>query len=253
MSKICRFFSVMVTLLLMLMIGSPWVHAQMKTPDTSSLNSSITQASSSQQPHPFPFPPVIYPNVNKYLIENHIPPAHTVKDRRMNTLPKLSYKEGTYKGIIIHEVGEDNRTLPQWVDRMYATYNKAFVHAFVDANEIHLTAPEQFYVWGAGKKANPYFYQIELVRTYTFKDFAQSVNNQAWLAAYMLKKNGLKPTLADDHHGQGTIISHNAVREYWGGTTHVDPISYYAQWGYDMHQFLDLVRYHYQNLPSDKS
>lgn len=42
MSKICRFFSVMVTLLLMLMIGSPWVHAQMKTPDTSSLNSSIT-------------------------------------------------------------------------------------------------------------------------------------------------------------------------------------------------------------------
>ena len=41
---------------------------------------------------------------------------------------------------------------------------------------------------GAGAKANPYFYQIELVRQYTFEDFAKSVNNQAWLAAYMLKQ-----------------------------------------------------------------
>lgn len=56
----------------------------------------------------------------------------------MNTLPKLPYKYGTYKGVVIHEVGEDNRTLQQWVDRMYDTYNTAFVHAFVDNKEFIL-------------------------------------------------------------------------------------------------------------------
>lgn len=234
----------------MLIIASPQIQAQSNSPHITSPNASqsTTLETSLQQSNPFPFPPIIYPNVNKYLIENHIPPAYIVRDARMETLPKLPYKLGTYKGVIIHEVGEDNRTLSQWVDRMYATYDKAFVHAFVDANEIHLTASSKYYVWGAGKKANPYFYQIELVRSYTFKDFAQSVNNQAWLAAYMLKKNGLKPSLADDNHGEGTIISHNAVRKYWGGTTHVDPIGYYAQWGYDMHQFMELVQYHYDHM-----
>jgi N-acetylmuramoyl-L-alanine amidase len=33
--------------------------------------------------------------------------------------------------------------------------------------EIHLTAPSEYYVWGAGKATNPYFYQIEVVRAYT--------------------------------------------------------------------------------------
>jgi N-acetylmuramoyl-L-alanine amidase len=46
--------------------------------------------------------------------------------------------------------------------------------------------------------------------------FARSVNNQAWLAAYMLKQNGLTPSFADKNKGIGTIISHNAVRQYWG-------------------------------------
>ena len=55
---------------------------------------------------------------------------------------------------------------------------------------------------GAGPKANPYFYQIELVRMYNFEDFAKSVNNQAWLAAFMLKQNGITPTLADTNEGK---------------------------------------------------
>ena len=50
-------------------------------------------------------------------------------------------------GVVIHEVGEDNRPLQVWVDRMYETYTRAFVHAFVDNNEIHLTAPAEYYVW----------------------------------------------------------------------------------------------------------
>lgn len=131
---------------------------------------------------------------------------------------------------------------------MYATYNTAFVHAFVDNQEIHLTAPSKYYVWGAGPKANPYFYQIELVRMYNFEDFAKSVNNQAWLAAFMLKQNGITPTLADTNEGKGSVISHNAVSRYWGGTDHVDPYEYYARWGYDMQQMYELIKYYYDNM-----
>ncbi|PCF84960.1 peptidoglycan recognition protein family protein [Staphylococcus intermedius] len=208
--------------------------------------------SQSQQKHPQSsvqnMPPIPYPDVNQYIIKNHIQHAPVVKDSRMNTLPKIPYKYGTYIGVVIHEVGEDNRTLQQWVDRMYATYNTAFVHAFVDANEIHITAPSNYIAWGAGKEANPYFYHIEVVRMYSFDDFARSVNNQAWLAAYMLKQQNIEPTLADDQAGVGSIISHYAVSKYWGGTTHTDPIAYYHRWNYSMEQFFELVKHHYEQM-----
>lgn len=49
--------------------------------------------------------------VNQYIIKNHLQHSHVVNDPRMNTLPKLEYKEGTYIGVVIHEVGEDHRSL----------------------------------------------------------------------------------------------------------------------------------------------
>ncbi|HAR5909602.1 TPA: autolysin [Staphylococcus pseudintermedius] len=194
------------------------------------------------------FPPIPYPDVNQYIMKNHIPHSPVVKDVRMNTLPKIPYKYGTYIGVVIHEVGEDDRTLPQWVDRMYRTYDRAFVHAFVDEKEIRLTAPSNYLAWGAGKQANPYFYHIELVRVYSFDDFARSVNNQAWLAAYMLKQQNIEPTLADDQEGVGSVISHYAIMKYWGGTTHTDPIAYYNRWNYNMEKFFELVKYHYEQM-----
>src|SRR5699024_10275984 len=78
-----------------------------------------------------------------------------------------------------------------------------------------------------------------------FDEFAKSVNNQAYLTAEMLKQNGLKPSLADNNEGTGTVISHNAISEYRGGTDHTDPINYFSQWGYDMDQFYKLVEKHY--------
>ncbi|HAR6143390.1 TPA: autolysin [Staphylococcus pseudintermedius] len=194
------------------------------------------------------FLPIPYPDVNQYIMKNHIPHSPVVKDTRMNTLPKIPYKYGTYIGVVIHEVGEDDRTLPQWVDRMYRTYDRAFVHAFVDEKEIRLTAPSNYLAWGAGKQANPYFYHIELVRVYSFDDFARSVNNQAWLAAYMLKQQNIEPTLADDQEGVGSVISHYAIMKYWGGTTHTDPIAYYNRWNYNMEKFFELVKYHYEQM-----
>ncbi|MEX6015250.1 LysM peptidoglycan-binding domain-containing protein [Mammaliicoccus sciuri] len=64
----------------------------------------------------------------------------------------------------------------------------------------------------------------------------------------MLKQNGLKPSLADNNQGSGTIISHNAISRYWGGTVSSlnSFVGYFNQWGYNMNQFYELVNKHFK-------
>ncbi|PHK48566.1 peptidoglycan recognition protein family protein [Staphylococcus edaphicus] len=189
-----------------------------------------------------------YQDVNTYIANNNIKPAQIVQDGRINNLPKYNYKSGKFIGVVIHETANPNSTIEGEVNYMYNNYNSAFVHAYASSDKIIQTAPSNYLAWGAGANANPYFYQIELTRSNTFDGFAKSVNNQAYLAAKMLKQNGLAPSLADNNQGTGTIISHNAVSQYWGGTDHSDPVGYFNQWGYNMNQFYSLVQKHYKAL-----
>ncbi|MGW7889333.1 peptidoglycan recognition protein family protein [Staphylococcus xylosus] len=189
-----------------------------------------------------------YQDVNTYIANNNIKPAQIVQDSRINNLPKYNYKSGKFIGVVIHETANPNSTIEGEVNYMYNNYQSAFVHAYASSDKIIQTAPSDYLAWGAGANANPYFYQIELTRSNTFDGFAKSVNNQAYLAAKMLKQNGLAPSLADNNQGTGTIISHNAISQYWGGTDHADPVSYFNQWGYNMDQFYSLVQKHYKEL-----
>jgi len=43
-------------------------------------------------------------------------------------------------------------------------------------------------------------------------------------------------------------MSHNDVSKKWGETTHTDPVGYFANWGYSMDQFYDLVGKYYNQL-----
>lgn len=192
-------------------------------------------------------------NVNNYIANNNIKPAKIVEDRRIDNLPKYTYKSGKYIGVAIHETANPNSTLDGEVNYMYNNWQNAFVHAYTDYKEIRQTAPADYLAWGSGPQGNAYFYQIELVRAHSFDQFARSVNNQAYLAAYELKRNGLKPKLADNNGGSGTIISHNAISRYYGGSDHTDPISYFSQWGYSMNQFYDLVQKHYNQMSGSTS
>lgn len=189
-----------------------------------------------------------YQDVNTYIANNNIKPAQIVQDSRINNLPKYNYKSGKFIGVVIHETANPNSTIEGEVNYMYNNYQSAFVHAYASSDKIIQTAPSNYLAWGAGANANPYFYQIELTRSNTFDGFAKSVNNQAYLAAKMLKQNGLAPSLADNNQGTGTIISHNAISQYWGGTDHTDPVGYFNQWGYNMDQFYSLVQNHYKAL-----
>lgn len=192
-------------------------------------------------------------NINNYIKKHNIKPAKIKEDARIDNLPKYSYKSGKYLGVAIHETANPYSTLDGEVNFMYNNWQNAFVHGYTDYKEIRQTAPADYLAWGAGANANPFFYQIELVRAHSTDQFARSVNNQAYLTAYILKRNGLKPKLADTHGGSGTVISHNAISRYYGGTDHTDPISYFNQWGYSMNQFYELVNMHYDKLSGKKS
>lgn len=187
-------------------------------------------------------------DINEYIKNNNIEHAPIIEDNRIDSLPKYNYKSGKYVGVVVHDTANDNSTLENEVNYMYNNYNSAFVHAYTSSNEIRQTAPADYLAWGAGANANPYFYQIELAHAHSYEEFAKSVNNDAYLTAYMLKRNGLQPKLADTHNGDGTVISHNAVSKYYGGTDHTDPVGYFERWGYDMNQYFDLVQYHYNKL-----
>ena len=194
-----------------------------------------------------------YPDVNNYIAKNNIKHAKIREDARIDNLPKYTYKSGKYLGVAIHETANPNSNIYGEINYMYGHYYNAFVHGYVDGNNIIQTAPADYLAWGAGANANPFFYQIELVRAHSFDEFAKSVNNQAYLTAYMLKRNGLKPVLADVNRGNGTVISHNAISRYYGGSDHTDPYSYFSAWGYDMNQFFKLVQSHYNKLSGTAS
>lgn len=187
-------------------------------------------------------------NINKYIANHNIKPAPIKEDSRIDSLPKYTYKSGKYIGFVVHDTANPNSTLQGEVNYMYNNWQNAFVHAFVDGKEIRQTAPADYLAWGSGPYGNAYFYQSETVHEHTLDGFARSVNNQAYLAAYELKRNGLKPKLASANGGVGTIYSHYDITRYYGGTDHTDPIGYFAQWGYSMNQFYDLVVKHYNQM-----
>ncbi|MFI3685955.1 GW dipeptide domain-containing protein [Vagococcus fluvialis] len=186
-----------------------------------------------------------YENVNNYIKKKNFKTPAIQRDSRFGTTPRYNYKIGKPIGVVVHETANPNSTIQGEINYMYNNYQNAFVHAFTDHNSIIETAPTDYLAWGAGPHANPYFMHIELVEVKTFDEFARSVNNDAYWIATQLKKYGLQPTLADRNNGVGSVISHNAVSNYYGGTNHTDPTGYFASWGYNMDQFFELIEYHY--------
>ncbi|ERL66293.1 peptidoglycan recognition protein family protein [Schleiferilactobacillus shenzhenensis] len=181
---------------------------------------------------------------NNYINAQHFanPPIIT----KATTFTHMNgYRNGVGKpeGVVIHETSDPDMTLDEEVTRMQTQWQKrqAYVHAFVNHEEVVNIHPTDYAVWGAGYYANQRFIQIELVEEHTAVDFAHSVNNDAYYVATLLKHYNLPADLADND-GQGTIWSHNAVSQYLGDTNHTDPEAYFASWHYSMDQFAALVQ-----------
>ena len=171
-----------------------------------------------------------------------------------------AYAKGRPEGIIVHETGNSASTLQNEVTYMQREWNEtsfAYVHAFVDRNEVRNIHTTNQTVWGAGPNANGHFIQIELVHEHSNYNFAHSISNDAYYIATLLKQYGLKPSKAK-RDGTGTIWSHRNISYYLHGTDHGDPDGYFASFGYSMDQFYDLIVQKYNSLggtvqPPDES
>lgn len=196
---------------------------------------------------PEPYAQTALSSANQYIINQNYSTA-TI-EKQLKNFTRFAYSDGVGKprGIVIHETANDNSTIDSEINYMTNNWQNAFVHAFVDRKQIIEIHPTDYGSWGAGPKANPYFVQVELVREKNKEDFYRSVNNDAYYAAYILKKYNLTPINAHNT-GSGTVWSHDAVSRFLGGTTHSDPVGYFARYGYTFNEFFQLVQYKYDRM-----
>lgn len=169
---------------------------------------------------------------------------------------RFGYRKGVGRpeGVVIHETATPNASA--WAEARYFNNNwtsaYTYVHAIVDDTQIIQMSDTNYGVWGAGPQANSRFIQVELCRVNTRAKFVKSVANDASWIASMLYRYGMKPSRATSS-GSGTVWSHHDVSNYLGGTDHVDPDTYFPQYGYSMSEFYSLIVYYYNRLASGSS
>ena len=200
----------------------------------------------------------VYNNkINSYIMNNGIGHANI---SYVNAIPDVSSHSysGTTDGkpnmVVIHETANPNDSIWGEINYEKQHYNSAFVHAFVDANNIIQISDTDHEAWGAAYPANGRAVQFEQVEVYGAWNFARELVNAAYYTAYNMRKYGLTPSLAQSN-GTGTLWSHHNVSQYLGNTNHTDPDGYWSNrassyfgTGYNMNDFLQLVNYEYSKL-----
>ncbi|MHD0370556.1 glucosaminidase domain-containing protein [Mammaliicoccus sciuri] len=191
------------------------------------------------------YSPTVSSSINSQIRNNNYAVPTYVEDFSSH-IPKIPYRNGVGKpeGIIAHETANPNSTIQGEIAYMKNNYESAFVHAFVDDNNIIEVAPTDYLAWGAGGVANERFIHVELVRVYGGDRFARSINNYADYIATNLSYYGL-PFDSAENDGTGTLWSHDAVSRYLGGTDHSDPYGWFAENNYTFNELVDLVHEKY--------
>ncbi|UXV31489.1 N-acetylmuramoyl-L-alanine amidase [Mammaliicoccus sciuri] len=191
------------------------------------------------------YSPTVSSSINSQIRNNNYTVPTYVEDFSSH-IPKIPYRNGVGKpeGIVAHETANPNSTIQGEIAYMKNNYESAFVHAFVDDNNIIEVAPTDYLAWGAGGVANERFIHVELVRVYGGDRFARSINNYADYIATNLSYYGL-PFDSAENDGTGTLWSHDAVSRYLGGTDHSDPYGWFAENNYTFNELVDLAREKY--------
>jgi N-acetylmuramoyl-L-alanine amidase/bifunctional autolysin len=193
--------------------------------------------------------------VNSYIDSQNIKPAKITKSI-WSGFPKNKYRHGKGKpeGVVVHETANPSSTIYNEIAYMKRNYNNAFVHSFVDGSRIINIANTDYLAWGVGFPGNARFVQFEQVEVHSKSAFAHEIANAAWYTAYLLNEYNLKPNDAA-YDGKGTVWSHGSVAKHLGGSTHTDPVGYYASAGskyfgqkYTMSMFYTMVKKYYKAM-----
>jgi bifunctional autolysin len=192
-------------------------------------------------------------NINDYIKQNNFK-APRITYNHIAGLPKYNYRNGVGKpeGVVLHETANNSSTIHGEINWMSRNYNNAFVHAFVDKDNIIQVADTDHLAWGAGPNANPRFMHVELVRHDNKHDFAKSINNYTDYIANLLYKYKL-PVDSAEADAKGTLWSHNAISTHLGGTNHIDPYTYFDKFGYSYKDVEALIEEKYMDLYNKKT
>lgn len=196
-------------------------------------------------------------DINQYIADNNFDVAEIKYDYIPN-LPKYAYHSnygwdpengevGKPKGVVLHDVGNENSTIYGEIEYMSRNWENAFVHAFVDADNIIQVADTDYLAYGAGPVSNDMHMHVELMRYDNAHDFAKSINNYADYIANLLYKYKL-PVVSAEETGEGTLYSHVAVSNHLGGTASPDPYEYFARFDYEYNDVINLSGQRYNDM-----
>ncbi|WP_441794893.1 N-acetylmuramoyl-L-alanine amidase [Limosilactobacillus reuteri] len=197
--------------------------------------------------------------INRYILNNHINHATITVNHVIPSDTTDVYSEtedGKPNMVVVHETANPNDSIWGEINYEKAHYNNAFVHAFVDGDQIIEISPTDHEAWGAAYPANGRAVQFEQVEVYGANNFARELVNAAYYTAYKMNEYGMVPSLAQVN-GTGTLWSHHNVTQYIanGKTDHTDPDGYWANrasryfgTSYTMKDFFELVKYEYSHL-----
>ncbi|NLK87949.1 MAG: hypothetical protein GX279_10725 [Clostridiaceae bacterium] len=190
----------------------------------------------------------------KSSVQVEISPMYEVKKEWVNAVPQIPYIDGVrkYQGVVFHYTDNPGDNARIEANYVKDNWQNAFVHEFIDANEIIQVADPDYKAWGAGKYANDKFIHLELCDARTQREFDISYSKIIRRTAEYLYMNqlGVSPARAD---GTGTLWAHIDVSRYLGGTNHSDPIDYLAKWGKKWSDVIDDVTEQYIAIASTGS
>lgn len=202
--------------------------------------------------------------INRYILNNHIGHAniteHIVVGPRNEQQARnfdgadMHYYNNKPTMVIVHETANPNDSIWGEINYEQQNWQHAFVHTFVDDNNIINIANTNYAAWGAAYPANGYGVQFEQVEVHNGPAFARELVNAAYYTAYIMKEYGMEPSLAQPNR-TGTLWSHHNVSMWMGGTDHTDPDGYWTRnanqffgTNYTMSDFLQLVKYELSQL-----
>lgn len=163
-------------------------------------------------------------------------------------LPHIPFADGKCDGVVAHATASYGDSAESERAHEVKTWQKAFVHFFVDHTVIMQTADTNYIAYGAGYTANHAgFIHVELCQSYDHAKFEAAYDRYTWLIAKLLYD--MKLPVKDNV----TLKSHKQVSETWHETTHVDPIGYLASHGKTWADFINDVTTKYNEMKGQVS
>ena len=143
------------------------------------------------------------------------------------------------KGIVLHETANPGGTAQNHYVYFNNADRQASAHAFVDWTEIVQLVPWNERAWHAGRTANGSYLGIELCRpaSHDQAKFQEVWNRGTWIFAWLFL-NVLKVNKVT----KDNLMSHAEVSMKWHETDHMDPVSYFSEYGKTVDDFRNDVQ-----------